>query len=77
MILEPIRDFETADYELPLAMMAKESQLTDILKSIEEKKRRFYSEASVKIEFLIEASTVFEQFADECETNLEAIEKLT
>ncbi len=76
MILEPIRDFDSSQYELTRDNLSEGKELPSMLKRIEQCKRAFYSEASIKIEFLIEASTVFEQFADDCESNIEAIHKL-
>jgi rubrerythrin len=72
MILEPIKDLESNDY-LIISEMEKESNSMKILEIAvynEGKRQSFFQIAAEKIEFLIEAATVFERFADENSNNM-------
>ncbi|MFX0107724.1 MAG: hypothetical protein ACFE7R_05550 [Candidatus Hodarchaeota archaeon] len=75
MILEPITGLNPEDYELEISItksMSKEN-LQKIAVAIEDKLRKYYTDAATKIEFLIEAASVFEQLADENEEAAEGL----
>ncbi len=67
MILEPIRDLNSEPYELDLSSVDW-SSTSDILENamhIERTRKSFFQDASLKIEFLIEAADAFERLADQ------------
>ena len=72
MILEPIVGLDSDDYKIETSI--SESELVDTALSVERTLHGFYSEAAIKIEFLIEASYAFELLA---EANERAVETLS
>jgi len=72
MILEPIIGLDSDDYKIETEI--EETKLVETALSVEKTLHSFYSNAAVKIEFLIEASYAFELLA---EANERAIESLS
>lgn len=62
MILEPIVGLDSDDYKIETEI--SETGLIDTALSIEKTLHGFYSEAAIKIEFLIEAMYAFELLAE-------------
>jgi len=57
MILEPIKDFNTEEYEFNVDI--------DTISDIETKMANFYKKAAIKVHFLDEVAEFFEDFVEE------------
>jgi hypothetical protein len=76
MILEPISGLESGDHNpVTSPLPSSPEEVTEMARHLEKALGQFYAEASVKVEFLMEAADAFERLGDENQDNLERLEK--
>lgn len=77
MILEPITGLDSEQYKPSTSPVpSSEKDVAVMAMDLERDLSKFYADAAVKVEFLIEAADAFERLGDENQDNLETLEKL-
>ena len=78
MILEPISGLDTRNHDPVTSPLPSNSrEVIEMARHLEKAMSQFYADASVTVEFLMEAADAFERLGDENQDNLDRLEKTT